>query len=241
MWRSIRQLGINYILMKKYRINSGILGLPILFICCMNLNAQVQVTRGSTHHYSVTPLPGAATYHYHWSCSGGTNSVFGNSATTNDIVWDGTAGLYLITVYPVKLVSDCEGNNQTLSVELVDMNILFAETSSIQCPKTDNETGDFSITVYYTGVSGIWSFSYSINGGLDQNVNVTSGNSSTISIPGFTNASSTNSETHTIRITSVTTADNYTRVYTGTETDASLRLYSVTVEPTPATSEIIQL
>ena len=206
-----------------------------------NLVAQVQVTKGSTHTYSVTPLPGAATYDYHWSVTaGGTTSAFGTTATSNAIVWDGLAGAYTITVYPSKPVSNCAGNNQTLLVTVVDMNILWATTSSTQCPKTDNQTGDFSITANYTGVAGAWSFKYSIDGAAAQTVNVAAGNTSNVSITGFTNASNSATAAHTMRITSVTTPDNHTVNYTGVEADASTRLYTVTVDPTPATTGIIQ-
>jgi hypothetical protein len=207
-----------------------------------NANAQVQITKGSTHKYSVTPLPGTATYDYHWSVTpGGTTSTFGTAATSNDIVWDGASGTYTITIYPTKPVSGCAGNNQTLSVTVVDMNIVWASTSSTQCPKTDNQTGDFSIIANYTGVSGAWSFKYIIDSGSEQTVNVAAGNSSTVNITGFTNASNTATASHTIRITSVTTPDNYTANYTGAESDAATRLYTVTVDPTPGTTGIIQL
>jgi len=226
--------------MKKINILLSALVTCFLLICAGNINAQVQVTKGSTHTYSVTPLPGAATYNYVWSTTGGTTSAFGTAATTNNIVWDGTAGAYTITVYPVKPVSSCAGNNQTLSITVVDMNIVWDAISSTQCPKTDNQSGDFSIIANYTGISGAWSFNYSIDGAIAQNVNVAAGNTSTLSITGFTNASNSDTEDHTIRITSITTPDNYTVNYTGAEADAATRLYTVTVDPTPATTGIIQ-
>jgi len=213
----------------------------LLLFCIDNTNAQVQVTKGSTHKYSVTPLPGTATYEYHWSSNGGTSSTFGTAAATNDIVWDGAAGAYTITVYPVKPVSNCAGNNQTLAVTIVDMSIAWSVTSSTQCPKTDNQTGDFSIIANYSGVSGAWSFKYSIDGATAQNVDVASGSTSTVSISGFANTSNTATATHTVQITSITTPDGYTVNYSGSEADAATRLYTVTIDPTPGTSGIIQL
>jgi hypothetical protein len=228
--------------MNKQPILTGMLAITLLLFMVSHINAQVEVTKGSTHKYSVTPLPGSATYDYHWSITpGGTSSAFGTAATTNDIVWDGTAGTYTITVYPSKPVSNCAGNNQTLSITVVNMNIVWSATSSTQCPKTDNETGDFTITANYTGVSGIWSFHYSIDGGTDQTVSVTSGITKDVTVSGFINTSNTATEAHTIRITSVTTADSYTVNYTGAEADAASRLYTVTVDPTPGTTGIIQL
>ena len=214
----------------------------LVFYSVNNVNAQVQVTKGSTHYYSVSPVPGTATYDYHWSVTpGGTSSEFGIADTTNDIIWDGATGIYTISVYPTKPVSGCAGNSQILLINVADMNIAWSSTSSTQCPKTDNQSGDFSITADYTGVTGAWSFKYSIDDTDEHTINVAAGNSAIVNIDGFTNASSITSAIHTIRITSVTTPDNYTVNYTGTEFDAATRLHIVTVNPTPGTSGIIQL
>jgi hypothetical protein len=227
--------------MKKINIQFCFLAICILLLLTVNTNAQVQVSKGSTHKYSVTPVPAIATYNYSWSATGGTSSTFGTAATSNDILWDGAAGAYTITVFPIKPVSLCAGNNQTLTITIVDMNLVWATTSSTECPKTDNQTGDFSITANYTGVAGAWSFKYIIDAGAEQTVNVAAGNSSIVNIPGFTNASNAATANHTIRLTSITTPDSYTVNYTGAEADAATRLYTVTVNPTPATSGIIQL
>jgi hypothetical protein len=212
------------------------------FISVNQINAQVQVTRGSTHHYSVAPISGPSTYNYNWSVTpGGTTSGFGTKDTTNDVVWNGATGLYTITVYPTHQVSGCAGSNQTLIVDVVDMNIIWSSTNSIQCPKTDNQSGDFTLFANYTGLTGAWSFKYSIDGTAEQTVNIAAGNSATVIIDGFVNPSVTIPAIHTIRISSVTTPDNYTLNYTGAESDAAARLYTVTVDPTPNTSGIIQL
>ncbi len=213
----------------------------LLLLGVNDVVAQVQVTRGSIHHYSVLPIPDTATYDYHWSVTpGGTSSVLGTAATTNDVLWDGATGMYTITVYPVKPVAGCVGNNHTLLISVVEMNIVWFSTSSTECPRTDNQTGDFDLFAEYTGVTGSWSFNYSIDGTAEQTVNVAAGNSATVTINGFTNASVTSPEIHTIRITSVTTYDNHTVNFTGAEFDAATRLYMVTVGPTPNTSDIIQ-
>ena len=228
--------------MKRTGIIFSCLVTTLVFYAVKNVNAQVQVTKGSTHYYSVSPIPGTATYDYHWSVTpGGTSSDFGTSDTTNDIIWDEATGIYTITVYPTKPVSNCAGNNQIILINVVDMNIVWSSTRSTQCPKTDNQSGDFYITADYTGVTGAWSFKYSIDGADEQTVNIAAGNSAIVSIDGFTNASGTTPAIHTIRITSVTTPDNYTVDYTGTEFDAATRLHIVTVDPTPGTSGIIQL
>jgi gliding motility-associated-like protein len=204
----------------------------LLFFGGSNVFGQVQVTRGSTHHYSVAPVSGNPIYDYHWSVTpGGTSSVFGTADTTNDVLWDGTTGLYTITVYPTKPASGCAGSNQTLEIEVVDMNIVVSPTSSIQCPRTDNQSGDFSITINYTGVTGAWSFKYSIDGDAEQTEYVVAGNSTVLHIAGFVNASKTATENHTIRISSVTSFDNYTLNFTGNESDAASRLHTVAVEP----------
>jgi hypothetical protein len=207
-----------------------------------HLSAQVIVIKGSTHKYSVTPIPVGATYNYNWSVTpGGTSSNFGTGSTSNDILWNGDTGIYVITIFPSKPISNCAGNNQTLSIKLVDVNITWNITSSSQCPKTDNQTGDFSITANYTGVSGAWSFNYSIDNAAPITVNVAAGTTKDLTLAGFTNLSNTLTASHTIRITSVTTADNFTVNYSGAEADAASRLHTVTVEPTPNTSGIIQL
>lgn len=228
--------------MKRIGIIFSCLVTAIAFYNVNSVNAQVQVTKGSTHHYSVSPVPGTATYDYHWSVTpGGTLSDIGASDTTNDIIWDGAAGSYTIAVYPTKPVSNCAGSSQFLLINVVDMNIAWSSNSSIQCPKTDNQTGDFSIAAHYNGVIGAWSFKYSIDDAVEQTVNIAEGNSAVVHIDGFTNASSTTPAIHTIRISSITTPDNYTVNYTGIEIDAATRLHKVTVDPTPGTSGIIQL
>lgn len=218
----------------------------ILMICMFNLKtvhlqAQVLVTKGSIHKYSVTPLPTNAIYNYNWSASGGTSSIFGTAATSNDILWDGAAGVYSISVYPVKTTSNCSGMNQTLTIAIVDMSIKWSTLVSTQCPKTDNETGAFAISAFYTGIEGPWSFTYNIDDGPGITIAINSGFTSTIIIPGFTNLSVSNNETHVIKITSVTTPDNYTKIFDGTESDSISRSYTVSIEPTPATTEIKQL
>ncbi len=227
--------------MKRIGILFTCIVTAFLFISLNQANAQVQVTRGSTHHYSVAPISGPSTYDYHWSVTpGGTTSDFGTRDTTDDVVWDGATGLYTITVYPTHQVSGCAGSNQTLIVDVVDMNIVWSSTYSTQCPKTDNQSGDFILFANYTGLTGAWSLKYSIDGTAEQTIYIAAGNSATVNIGGFVNPSVTIPAIHTICISSVTTPDNYTLNYTGAEFDAATRLYTVTVDPTPNTSGIIQ-
>lgn len=224
--------------------------LGVLFFCFVtaillfgvnHVRAQVQVTQGSTHHYSVAPVSGPSVYNYHWSVTPiGSSSDFGIKDSTQDIIWDGATGLYTITVYAEKPVSGCSGSNQTLLVEVVAMNIDWSFTSSTECPRTDNQSGDFILVANYTGLTGAWSFSYSIDNAVEQTVNIAEGNSGTVNIEGFTNPSFTTPAAHTIRITSVISPDKYVLNYTGVEFDAATRIYTVTVDPTPNTSGIIQ-
>ena len=67
------------------------------------------------------------------------------------------------------------------------MNIVWSATTSTQCPKTDNQTGDFSLTATYTGITGAWSFKYSIDEGTEQTVSVASGTTSSVAVTGFAN------------------------------------------------------
>lgn len=212
-----------------------------LFYDVKQANAQDQVTRGSVHHYSVAPFSGSPAYDYYWSVTpGGTISDFGISDTTNDILWDGATGLYTISVYPTHQVTGCAGNNEMLSINVVEMNIMWASNSSTQCPGTDNQSGDFTLNADYIGIIGAWSFKYSIDAGAEQIVNVASGNSVAVNISGFVNPSVTTPAIHTIRISQATSSDKYTAIYSGSESDAAARLYTVTIDPTPNTSGIIQ-
>jgi hypothetical protein len=226
--------------MKKINILLSSLIIVFLMFSISNASSQIKVTKGSTHKYSVTPDPTTAVYNYNWKTTGGTSSTFGTAATTNNILWDGAAGDYTLTVYPSNTTTGCAGNNQTLTVSIVDMNITWSALTSTSCPNTDNQTGDISLTATYTGITGAWSFKYSIDGGTEQSVSVASGTTSTVTIPGIKNTSSTATADHTIRITSITTPDNYTFAYDGTETDKASHLHTVTVQPTPATGAITQ-
>jgi gliding motility-associated-like protein len=210
-----------------------------MLICLNKTMAQVQVSIGSAHTYSVSPLSDTASYIYHWSSTGGTSSDFGTSDTAKNIVWEGPPGLYTVSEFPEKVISNCFGDTQTLTVSVLNINIVWTNDSSTQCPNTENQTGDFSIIASYTGVEGAWSFKYCIDGIDTFNVNISSGNTSLINIPGFENSSDTIDEIHTIRIVSLTTPDNYTVFYTGTEHDAASRLYTVKVEPAPGTFWIV--
>jgi hypothetical protein len=227
--------------MQWHNIMRWILVAWFLQLCFYHTKAQVLVSKGSTHVYSVMPLSASDQYLYHWSASGGTSSIFGTLDTTNQIVWDGPPGVYTISVYPEKAASSCYGDTQNLSVRVVTMNVVWLDTFSTQCPNTDNQSGNFSITASYTGIAGAWSFSYSIDGTDTVHVNVSSGNYFQLLIPGFRNVSNVAAANHSIRIVSVTTPDHYTVDFNGLEPDAATRLYRVTVEPTPGTSGIIQL
>ncbi|MBN1143365.1 MAG: gliding motility-associated C-terminal domain-containing protein, partial [Bacteroidales bacterium] len=200
----------------------------------VQVSAQVQVTKGSTHHYSVAPIQDGAIYNYHWLVTpGGTSSDLSAKDSSSNILWDGATGEYTISVYPTKPGSACAGNVQTLVVEVSDMHIAWSEAGTAECSRTRHQSGDFNITANYTGILGVWSFEYTIDGGAEQTVNVTNGNYAIISIDGFTHTSGSNPEIHTIRISSVTSRDNCTVNYTGTETDAAARLYTVVVDPPP--------
>jgi hypothetical protein len=199
---------------------------------------QVTVIQGTTHTYSVTPVPNGANYEYHWSVTGGTSSNFPNTNNSGNIIWDGAPGQYTMTVYAVNPSSRCAGNNQTLIVNVVAMGGFTLTGPAEVCPRTDNQSGDFVVNIAYSG-GGEWSFT--LNDGLtDRTVNVAAGTSSSaLTIPGYSNLSSINVATHVLRITSVTTAEG-TVVYDGNEADIDNHRIMVNVQPTPATSGIIQ-
>lgn len=198
----------------------------------------VTVIQGTSHTYSVTPVPNGANYEYHWSVNGGTSSALGTNRTTNSILWDGAPGQYTLTVYAVNPTTGCAGNNQNIIINVIAMGGFTLTGPSEVCPHTDNQTGDFEITVAYTG-SGAWSYVLT-DGVTNRTINVNAGTTtSTVTIPGYANASSSNVATHVLRITSVTTSDG-TVTYDGNETNASNHRISVNVQPTPATSGIIQ-
>lgn len=198
----------------------------------------ITVVHGSTHSYSVTSVPNGANYEYHWSVSGGTSTtITGTANSTGNIVWDGAAGQYTLTVYAVNPTTGCAGNNKTLIINVVGLGISITGPATA-CPKTDNQSGDFVLTVTYTG-TGAWSFI--VNDGVaDKTYSVPDGTTSyQITIPGYTNASATATVDHSFRITSVTTAGG-TVAYDGTETNAAQHKATVTIQPTPATTDIIQ-
>jgi hypothetical protein len=198
----------------------------------------INVIQGTSHSYSVTPVPNGANYEYHWSVTGGTSSTFSSANNSGSIVWDGATGQYTITVYATNPVTGCNGNNQTLIINVVSMGGFTLTGPASVCPKTDNQTGDFTVSVAYSG-TGAWSFT--LNDGLvDKVYNVASGVSSfNVDVPGYANLSSTTVATHVFKLVSVTTPEG-TVNYDGTEANATSHTISVNVQPTPATSGITQ-
>jgi hypothetical protein len=235
----IRPMKNNFVRMKKVFIFFFSFVLLLMFAGMDKVVAQTSVTviQGSTHTYSVTPVPDGSNYQYHWSISGGSSSIPGTNSTTNNIVWDGVTGSYILTVYAVNPVTGCAGNNKTLTINVVGVGITITGPAAA-CPKTDNQSGDFILTVNFTG-TGAWSFTIN-DGASDKTYSVADGTSSyQITVPGYTNASSTATIDHTFRITSVTTTGG-TVSYDGSETNAAQHNATVTIQPTPATSGIIQ-
>jgi hypothetical protein len=215
-------------------------GAILMIVSMNNVVAQTPITviQGSTHTYSVTPVPNGTSYNYIWSITGGTTSSPGNGATTGNILWDGTPGQYIMNVYAVNPATGCAGNNQTLTINVIAMGGFTLTGPTEVCPHTDNQTGDFTVTVSYTG-SGAWSYVLN-DGSTDRTVNVPDGTtSSTITISGYVNLSSTNTATHLLHVTSVTTLEG-SFTYDGSEANAANHRISVIVQPTPATSGIIQ-
>jgi hypothetical protein len=226
--------------MRKSIIFISFLAVVLTFASLNQANAQgpITVVQGSTHSYTVTPVPDGANYEYHWSVSGGTSTaVTGTTNTTGNIVWDGAAGQYTLTVYAVNPATGCAGNNKTLTINVVGLGITITGPSAV-CPKTDNQSGDFVLTVTYTG-TGAWSFTVN-DGTNDLTYSIPDGTTSKqITIPGYTNPSASATVDHTFRITSVTTTGGIV-TYDGSETNADQHKATVTVRPTPTTSDIIQ-
>jgi hypothetical protein len=211
----------------------------LIFLGINKAEAQAPITviQGSTHTYSVTPVPNGASYDYVWTISGGTNSIPGTGATTAGILWDGIPGQYSITVYPVNPATGCAGNNQMLLVNVVAMGGFTLTGPATVCPHTDNQSGNFDVTITYTG-TGAWSYILN-DGSTNRTVNVADGTgTSTTGIIGFANLSNTTQASHVIRVTSVTTPEG-TVTYDGTEANATNHRITVNVQPTPATSGII--
>jgi len=201
--------------------------------------APITVIQGTTHSYTVTPLPNGATYEYHWSVTGGSSTAI--TSTTNNsgnILWDGPTGQYTLKVYAVNPITGCAGNNQTLVINVVAMGGFTLTGPADVCPHTHNQTGDFSVNVAYTG-TGAWSFTLN-DGVVDKVYNVDSGVSTyEVLVPGYANLSNTTVDTHVFKIVSVETPEG-TVTYDGTEANAASHTISVNVQPTPATSGIIQ-
>jgi hypothetical protein len=219
--------------MKKFSIIISFVALALLLFSTNSAMAQVKVTKGSTHTYSVTPIPNTATYVYNWSVTGGTTSTFGTAATTNNVLWDGAVGTYTLTVFPKDATSGCLGDDQTLSVEIVGMSTIgWTVTTSNACPKNTKQTGDFTITANITGAAldGDYKFTYSIDGGASSapvTLTVASGaGTKDVTIPGIANTG-VGPETHTIKFTNLTSPDGLSVAYTGAETNAT---HTVTVE-----------
>jgi hypothetical protein len=225
--------------MKKSIILINLFVAGLIFANLNKTEAQttVSVLQGSTHTYSVTPNPGNADYNYVWSITGGTSSALGTSSTTNSVIWDGAVGQYTLTVYAINPTTGCAGNNKTIVINVVALGITITGPTTI-CPHTDNQTGDFEVTVTYTG-TGAWSFT--INDGVtDKTYSVSNGTTSyKVTIPGYTNTSATATADHIIKITSVTTTGGTVK-YDGTEANAANHSITIAVHPTPATSDIIQ-
>lgn len=230
--------------MKKLIITITITA-AILTTAFNKADAQVKVTvvQNSIHHYKVTPVPDGANYDYHWSVTGGTTTVLSGivTNTTGDIKWDGIPGKYTLGVYATNPLTGCSGFDKTIEVTIVAMGE-FAITGPTEnvCPYVDrrNQSGDFDIKVTYGGTDA-WEFV--LNDGVsDKTYSVEAGTSfKIITIPGYVNPSATDVATHTFRLVSVTT-NGLTVTYNGSETDADKHSFTVKVNPTPATSDIIQ-
>lgn len=217
------------------------LAVVINVLALNKVNAQtpsINVIQGTTHTYSVTPVPNGANYTYTWTVTGGTNSTFSTTNNSGDIKWDGSVGQYTMTVYATNPVTGCKGNNQTLLVNIVAMGGFSLTGPTEVCPSTDNETGDFSVNVAYTG-SGAWSFT--LNDGVSDKVYSVANGVSTykVDVSGYANLSNTTVATHKFKIVSVTTPEG-TVAYDGTEANAANHTITVNVQPTPATSGITQ-
>lgn len=210
----------------------------LLAIFAVNTNAQQQVTKGSTHTYEVTDN---VDYTFNWSATGGTSTDLSTeTANSVDITWDGAAGTYDVNVYATS-INNCDGDNSTLQVEIIAASIAWNVASADECPASDNNTvTPNTITADFTGIDGDWSFTYSIDGGADQTVNVTGPDKSyDLTLPAglYNNATGTD-VTHEVVITSLTTPDGVTFNYDGTEADAADHLFELKVYPKPTTSAI---
>jgi gliding motility-associated-like protein len=196
----------------------------------------VTVVQGSTHAYSVSPVPNGAPYSYVWSVSGGTSSKPGNSNSIG-IVWDGAPGQYTLSVYMVNNLSNCPGNVQNLVVNVIPKATSFSiywqtDTTNI-CASHILSSQEFSIGVAFSHQPGTCSFEYQLNNSTPVTVQVNNENTKTINFKGIQNPSGTEPELYNIRITKLTTPDGKTTVFDGTETEITSHRHVIKVNPLP--------
>jgi hypothetical protein len=193
--------------------------------------AQEVILKGSYHRYSISPVNTNANYKYIWSVTGGTTSVFGNGSISEPILWDGPPGFYTISVFPSDIKTGCAGNFQNFHVQVIDFFVRWQGISTTICSAWENEERDFSIVVEFSKTSSPWSFNYQIDDNKPVKVIINGDTTMMINISRFINRSSTNPETHKIRITNITIPQGHHFTFDGTESDAAAHIYTVMVNP----------
>lgn len=216
--------------------------ISILLTCVVwntsSVAAQEFVLRGSTHRYSISPVGTNVDYRYTWSVSGGTSSVLGSGATTDPILWDGTAGIYTLSMFATDKKNGCAGNIQTFQVQIIDFPVRWQGYSTNICSSFGNEYRDFTLVAEFPGTMVSWSFEYQIDNTTSVKVTVNGGTTKAINIAGFINHSNQGIEIHKVRITKIIMADGHQFAFDGTELDAAAHMHTVTVNPLPSAGTI---
>lgn len=114
-----------------------------LAIMCLGYGAFAQnqsVTLGTQHTYSVTNTSGLT---YTWAVSGGTSSNVGADTDNSiDILWDGVAGDYDITLFATD-AKGCLTETQTVTVRVLGQsNVMFAAAALDAETCSDLVSGD---------------------------------------------------------------------------------------------------
>jgi hypothetical protein len=137
--------------------------IAMLAMCTMAVNAQQQVTQGSTRNYRITNDNSASpnNFTYSWTVSGSGNTIANATGTSADITWNAPAGTYTITM--VESNGTCSTTN-TFQVEIMGIPTLsFTNATSSGC--ADQEV---NIPLTFSGSTNTTFFplvvNYTVNG-----------------------------------------------------------------------------
>lgn len=109
-------------------------GIALLLITAISANAQINVTLGSTHNFSVTTPHSAApfNYLYLWSTAPGGNTIATPAAATTDIKFD-VVGASTLSVSETNPLGGCATINNFLINVLAAQTLAFTGITSNGC------------------------------------------------------------------------------------------------------------